>query len=560
MNVTRALPLLLLLLLAVAPCQLRAQSQTVAHETIEGTWVGGTNAPGQWMSLQIRFAKKDAAFEGTLDGFYEATLGFDFHAIQQLRLRNVKTDSPAVRFEIPSPAGVFSFVGTLKDGVITGTAEAGNRKAALHLVRIASFNPQAYGQYLGTYKTVNSKVGITWREFGGLRMIDLASGVAQALVPASAEADTFYVQKSLLTSTASAQRVTFLKDKKGSVICFEQTLERESKNQGQRINSFKQEQVSFSNGDIKLSGTLLLPSGKGPHPAVVFVHGYGPIYRTALFERAATFTRMGVAALIYDKRGTGLSNGNWRMSATSFEDLAADALAGVQLLKNRKDINQKQIGLQGHSQAGDIIPIAAAESKDIAFVIVASGGGVKMEESVVYEKRNDLIKDGRFSIRQINDAVDLIRRVHDYVIRGIGERAQLEADYLQAQKQPWFSTTDLPQFKSFPSRDAPEVMYARKEMSFDPGVYVARVTVPVLVLLGDEDKVVPTELAEQRWRASLDKARNRNFTIEIIPGADHGMRVQHADKRIFTPDYWAIMSEWLFIQLDGVKKDSISES
>jgi hypothetical protein len=99
-----------------------------------------------------------------------------------------------------------------------------------------------------------------------------------------------------------------------------------------RVNAtpptFKEEEVSFRNGDVTLSGTLLLPLTKGAHPAVVFLHGAGSEGRYASRFLAEYFTRHGIAALIYDKRGVGKSTGDWKRS--DFNDLAGDAIAGIQ--------------------------------------------------------------------------------------------------------------------------------------------------------------------------------------------------------------------------------------
>ena len=109
--------------------------------------------------------------------------------------------------------------------------------------------------------------------------------------------------------------------------------------------TFKQEEVSFRNGDVTLSGTLLLPLTKEPHTAVVFLHGAGAEGRFASRFLAEHFTRYGIAALIYDKRGVGKSTGDWRRS--DFSDLAEDAIAAVCLLQQRKEINPQQIGIYG---------------------------------------------------------------------------------------------------------------------------------------------------------------------------------------------------------------------
>jgi tetratricopeptide (TPR) repeat protein len=112
--------------------------------------------------------------------------------------------------------------------------------------------------------------------------------------------------------------------------------------------------VRYSSGPASLSGSLLMPIGPGPHPAIVMIHGSGPVTREALMPYADVFVRNGIAVLIHDKRGTGSSTGNW--ARATFDDLADDALAGVKLLKGRPEINPAQIGLQGTSLGGWVAP------------------------------------------------------------------------------------------------------------------------------------------------------------------------------------------------------------
>jgi Esterase FrsA-like len=94
---------------------------------------------------------------------------------------------------------------------------------------------------------------------------------------------------------------------------------------------YRQEEVSFQNGDVTLSGTLIVPLTRGPHPAIVFTHGGGPDTRDAARFFADHFARYGIASLIYDKRGVGKSAPERDWGRSSFDDLAGDALAGVRL-------------------------------------------------------------------------------------------------------------------------------------------------------------------------------------------------------------------------------------
>src|SRR5262249_14421298 len=139
---------------------------------------------------------------------------------------------------------------------------------------------------------------------------------------------------------------------------------------------------SFENGDVTLAGSLLLPLTPGPHPAVIFVHGSGPSSRNDYRLWANYFAANGFATLIFDKRGVGESTGNW--AAAGFDELAGDALAEIEQLKTRADIQPQKIGLCGMSQAGWIMPLAASRSADVAFIISLSGAGVTPEEQGAY--------------------------------------------------------------------------------------------------------------------------------------------------------------------------------
>jgi predicted acyl esterase len=100
------------------------------------------------------------------------------------------------------------------------------------------------------------------------------------------------------------------------------------------------ETITFQNGDVTLAGTLDLPAGEGPFPAIVTVHGSSPFTRNNIFNLYIShfFVQHGYAVLRYDKRGTGESTGKYPGVGTEdgeakLNDLADDALAGVEFLK-----------------------------------------------------------------------------------------------------------------------------------------------------------------------------------------------------------------------------------
>ena len=194
--------------------------------------------------------------------------------------------------------------------------------------------------------------------------------------------------------------------------------------------------VSFRNGDVTLSATLFLPDDGRRHPAVVLFHGSGPQRRNSMM--GAWFARYGVAALTYDKRGVGESTGDF--NAVSFTELVTDGLAGVAWLKARDDINPKQIGVWGLSQGGWLGPLAASQSRDIAFVIAVSGPGVSPAEQMIFYYANDMRARG-MSDQDVEAASATRRQVWHCLSSGADcDDAKTALD--RARTQRWFHALD----------------------------------------------------------------------------------------------------------------------
>ena len=90
--------------------------------------------------------------------------------------------------------------------------------------------------------------------------------------------------------------------------------------------------------------------------------------RSVNSEAGEYFASHGIAALIYDKRGTGESGGAYE-SHRPYENLVKDALSAVVFLKQRREIAESHIGIWGLSQGAYISATAAARTEDIAFIL-----------------------------------------------------------------------------------------------------------------------------------------------------------------------------------------------
>ena len=153
---------------------------------------------------------------------------------------------------------------------------------------------------------------------------------------------------------------------------------------------------------------------------------------------ARWFAEHGVAALTYDKRGVGASTGDFRTVA--FTDLAADGLAAVAVLKARPDVDSKRIGVWGLSQGGWLGPLAASQSKDIAFVIAVSGPGVSPGEQMIFYYGN-LLRERGFSDGEVTEAGEMRRQLWHLFSTGDGYDAAGRAlDH--ARSRPWFAAVN----------------------------------------------------------------------------------------------------------------------
>lgn len=158
---------------------------------------------------------------------------------------------------------------------------------------------------------------------------------------------------------------------------------------------YSQEEVSFSNGDAVLKGTLTLPAGfSSDTPVVIMVTGSGLQNRDEeMFEHkpfaviADALARNGIASLRYDDRGFAESTGDVVNCTT--EDLMNDALSGINLLRKRFS----KVGVLGHSEGGTIALMLGAENK-ADFIVSLAGMVVSGKETLMEQNRYALPQAG----------------------------------------------------------------------------------------------------------------------------------------------------------------------
>lgn len=285
-----------------------------------------------------------------------------------------------------------------------------------------------------------------------------------------------------------------------------------------------------------LAGTVISPAA--PLAGVVLLPGSGPAERADLEPLARELAARGVAALTFDKRGCGESEGSW-MEA-SLEDLADDALAAARTFPGVANLEGRRIGLWGHSQGVWVASLAAARSDLVGFLVGVSGGGLSPREVETFQYAARLDHAGVAPTDKAR-AMALVERYFHYLASGEGREAiarELEAG------GSWAAALGL-------DRVLVSERYRRHwswVATFDPRGLTTGLRVPVLLVFGEEDHLLPLRQTVAAWTASLAEAENPDFSVRVFPAAGHGLRVgggPHGHGGTWAPGYLDLLAEWL---------------
>ena len=304
---------------------------------------------------------------------------------------------------------------------------------------------------------------------------------------------------------------------------------------------YKEEEIRFQSSGVTLVGTLRLPLTKGKHPALFIMQGSGAVDRDGEWFYADHFTRHGIVTLVYDKRGTGSSGGDYRDE--SINDFAAEALAGIHYLQSRSEVNQKRVGLYGRSHGGIVAPLAASLSKDIAFVINVSGAGVPPYQQVTYQAEAQMRRDG-FSETDIAEAIAYMNQKWEVARTGGEGWDKLQAATQNARNKKWFERVQ-------PATKLEDIVPSWKlEMDYNPMPALGKLKCPVLAVFGELDTLTPVTETIANYRKGLGKTGNKDLTIKVFPNADHALLVwpkpnDQAHWPVLAAGYLDTMTNWI---------------
>jgi pimeloyl-ACP methyl ester carboxylesterase len=477
--------------------------QEIGTELV-GRWVGSAEVEGRWRFVRFNIAPT-LGVPG-VEGWIPA------EGLGAIPGTLTGTEGRGLTIRLPSPEGEWRFEGTTEGDRLSGAAITPGGVGLFELSRSVELTADQFDPLIGTFGLPGEATLLLtrWRTVDYIFVFDGEERLR--LYPLAP--DRFYSERGdviYIVRAAEGQEVGLAWQNRFGLEFFYPPVE-----------VYQQEEVVFEGAGEWLAGTLLLPPGDGPHPAVVLVHGSGADTRHSYRPVAHLFAQAGIAALFYDKRGTGDSTGNWFKAGLG--ELAGDAVGAVSYLGRHRAVDAGRIGLWGISQGGWVSTIAAAASREVAFLVPFSGAAVSPAEQELFRIASN-IQDLTGSEGLVNITVKMEQLTYDFFYRA-------QASPALAGK-PWLLGLD---------------------MQYDPRADLARLEQPVLALFGELDSLVPVGVSARRYEQLTVGGGEASGTtrVAIFPHADHGLmltatgsRFEVRSERRYAPGVWELTLDWV---------------
>lgn len=319
--------------------------------------------------------------------------------------------------------------------------------------------------------------------------------------------------------------------------------------------NYRSEDITFTNTkeSIELAGTLTLPSGSGKHPAVVLISGSGSQDRNSevfghkpFLVLADHLTKQGIAVLRFDDRGVGESEGD--LSKATSKDLANDVQAAVDFLKSRQDIDLNNLGLLGHSEGGLIAPMVADESKEVDFIVLLAGQGLRGDKNLLLQKKILEQKSGIDELT-VNQGQQIFSGAYDLIINSKEEEIETKLqEYFQQQYAGRLNENQI--HTMVQQITSPWWQFYLK---YDPAPVLEKTTIPVLALFGENDFQVSAVENSKIVKESLQRGGNDKAQIIVFDNLNHlfqesttGLLNEYAEiEQTISPKVLDTVSTWI---------------
>ena len=490
---------------AFTPTLIPVQAPFAARDTLTGEWLGGfTKSDGSVFSLIISFT--DTGGNLNIQPFTKSWSLSDFVQAENNITFNIIGKSPDLFEQI-------HFEGELSNSGLTGDLNWDDDSYPVEFSALTQIDARLLEKYVGVYRfdsgrTVSVLLCPSYDDGKlqyfppGLMFTDLTSGDSRGLYPL--EDSTFGLGSArVLAYPLEENRIQFILNDSGEVTGLQSIDSSDpAKIEIASPINYSVEDVTFTSADgAVMAGLLTSPETSEPHSAFMMLHGSEPGVKDGFGQQilAHYMISQGIALLTYDKRGVGNSEGGYSESAneSNINLIASDAVAGADYLSARPEIDSTKIGLIGGSQAGWVIPVAAAQSDKVDFFVIFSGPVL----SFAHEDRYSSV------------------------------------------------TNDGDSATTYDAEKLDQTLREMKPSGVDPIPVLAELTQPGLWLWGSVDKNVPSTVSAENLQTLIDSDKT-NFSYTILPNGDHNLNESahgYFAEIPYSPRvlYFSKLTEWL---------------
>ncbi len=276
-------------------------------------------------------------------------------------------------------------------------------------------------------------------------------------------------------------------------------------------STFTEQPLTLVNGKFELPGTLTMPKGAGPFPAVVLLQASGPHDEDEtigpnkpLKDVAWGLASRGIAVFRYEKRTQkyGAQSNEDPAKLTVDDETMSDARVAVSLLAKQASVDPKRVFLVGHSIGAYLAPRIAANDPEIAGIVMLAGNTQPLEKLLVEEVRYVITSGGTPTAPAVPSPQDQKRleQVED-------SAAKIESPDLKPGDTVQVLDGDMP------------ASYWLDLRAYSPVNVAKALKIPVLILQGGRDFQVPPATNFAEWKTAL--AGKKNVTLKLYPDLNH---------------------------------------
>jgi dienelactone hydrolase len=259
-----------------------------------------------------------------------------------------------------------------------------------------------------------------------------------------------------------------------------------------KAGTFKERDIAVGQGEWKLPGTLTVPDGAGPFPAVLLVQGFGPRDRDDTNDAVKVFRDLsgglashGIVVLRYEKRIREYARKMAGKPYTPSDETVDDAESALDVLRAQPEVDPKRVYLLGHDLGGYLAPQIAGDDEKLAGVIVLGANARPLEDVML-----GMLEYMGVSKQELDNGKSAAVRV----------KKLEEAD------------ADAPPLFGLPAS------YWLDLKGYDAVADAGKLTIPILVLGGGRDFQAP-EADFDLWKSGL--AGHKNATVKLYPAMNH---------------------------------------